>query len=155
MPLTLALLYALPTALAIFIRRKARLAHRVPIIDHARIDRPIVFGVTPDRIDHDVIERWAAVLVMHHLGSKRAPLLIGQAPELVLEDDRHYFPPYEAVFLTRQDALTRVPALAEVLRKLGGSISTEEMRKLNYEVDGLKRDKKVVVREWLVKKGFV
>lgn len=72
-----------------------------------------------------------------------------------LADDRHYFPPYEAVFLTRQDALTRVPALAEVLRKLGGSISTEEMRKLNYEVDGLKRDKKVVVREWLVKKGFV
>ena len=72
-----------------------------------------------------------------------------------LEDDRRYFPPYEAVFLTRKDALARVPALAEALRKLGGAISTEEMRKLNYEVDGLKRDKKIVVHEWLVKKGFV
>jgi osmoprotectant transport system permease protein len=72
-----------------------------------------------------------------------------------LEDDRHYFPPYEAVFLTRQDALTRVPALAEVLRRLGGAIPTDEMRRLNYEVDGLKRDKKIVVHEWLVKKGFV
>ena len=72
-----------------------------------------------------------------------------------LEDDRRYFPPYEAVFLTRQDALTREPALAEALRKLGGAISTEEMRKLNYEVDGAKRDKKIVVHEWLLKKGFV
>jgi osmoprotectant transport system permease protein len=72
-----------------------------------------------------------------------------------LEDDRHYFPPYEGVFLTRQDALARVPALAEVLQKLGGAISTEEMRKLNYEVDGAKRDKKVVIREWLVKKGLI
>jgi osmoprotectant transport system permease protein len=72
-----------------------------------------------------------------------------------LEDDRRYFPPYEAVFLTRRDALTRVPALAEVLQKLGGAISTDEMRKLNYEVDGAKRDKKVVAHEWLVKKGFI
>ena len=72
-----------------------------------------------------------------------------------LEDDRHYFPPYEAVFLTRQDALTRVPALATALQKLAGAISTDEMRRLNYEVDGLKRDKKTVVHEWLVKKGLI
>jgi osmoprotectant transport system permease protein len=72
-----------------------------------------------------------------------------------LEDDRRYFPPYEAVFLTRQDALQRVPALREALKKLAGTISTDEMRKLNYEVDGAKRDKKNVVREWLLKKGLV
>ena len=72
-----------------------------------------------------------------------------------LEDDRHYFPPYEAVFLTRNDALARVPALAEALRKLAAAISTDEMRKLNYEVDGLKRDKKIAVHEWLVKKGLL
>lgn len=72
-----------------------------------------------------------------------------------LEDDRHYFPPYEAVFLARNDALARVPVLAEALRKLAGAISTDEMRKLNYEVDGLKRDRKIAVHEWLVKKGLV
>jgi len=72
-----------------------------------------------------------------------------------LEDDRHYFPPYEAIFLTRSDALARVPALSEALRKLAGAISTDEMRKLNYEVDGLKRDKKTVVHEWLLQKGFI
>jgi len=72
-----------------------------------------------------------------------------------LEDDRRYFPPYEAVFMTRRDTLSRVPALAGVLQKLGGAISTDEMRKLNYEVDGARRDKKVVVREWLVKRGLI
>jgi len=72
-----------------------------------------------------------------------------------LEDDRHYFPPYEGVFLVRKDAFERVAALKEVMQRLAGAISTDEMRKLNYEVDGAKRDKKVVAREWLLKKGFI
>jgi glycine betaine/choline ABC-type transport system substrate-binding protein len=46
-------------------------------------------------------------------------------------------------------------SLHEVMVKLAGAISTDEMRKLNYEVDGARRDKKIVVHEWLVKKGFV
>ena len=59
------------------------------------------------------------------------------------------------VFLTRADALKREPELASVLQKLAGALSTDEMRKLNYEVDGAKRDKKVVVREWLLRRGFI
>lgn len=70
-----------------------------------------------------------------------------------LEDDRHYFPPYEAVLLLRRDALERLPAAREVLRSLAGSISTEEMRRLNYEVDGNKRAAAEVVREWRQAKG--
>ena len=97
------------------------------------------------------------------LASHKVDLIAGNSTDgriaaldlVQLEDDRRYFPPYEAVFLTRKDALVRVPALVEVLQKLGGAISTDEMRKLNYEVDGAKRDKKVVVHEWLVKKGFI
>jgi len=97
------------------------------------------------------------------LASHKVDLIAGNSTDgriaaldlVQLEDDRRYFPPYEAVFLTRQDALARVRALTEVLQRLGGAISTDEMRKLNYEVDGLKRDKKVVVHEWLLKKGFV
>jgi osmoprotectant transport system permease protein len=81
-----------------------------------------------------------------------------------LEDDRHYFPPYEAVFVirrgvnipgTRSNDDRRVDPLVSVMTKLAGGISTDEMRKLNYEVDGAKRDKKNVVHEWLVKKGLV
>lgn len=67
-----------------------------------------------------------------------------------LADDRHYFPPYEAVYLVRQDSLARVPALREVLAKLANAISTDEMRRLNFEIDGNKRDPKEVVKEWLV-----
>ncbi|HEX3142642.1 MAG TPA: ABC transporter permease/substrate-binding protein [Pyrinomonadaceae bacterium] len=80
-----------------------------------------------------------------------------------LEDDRHYFPPYEAVFIMRKnyslpacdDTADCADPVETVMRRLAGSISTEEMRQLNYEVDGAKRDKKIVVHEWLVKKGFV
>ncbi|HEY0320773.1 MAG TPA: glycine betaine ABC transporter substrate-binding protein [Pyrinomonadaceae bacterium] len=71
-----------------------------------------------------------------------------------LEDDRHYFPPYEAVFLTRRDALERVPALSEVLARLGNAITTEEMRRLNYQIDGEKRDRRQVVSDWLKSKGL-
>jgi glycine betaine/choline ABC-type transport system substrate-binding protein len=54
--------------------------------------------------------------------------------------------------LTRKDTLQRVPALSEVLAKLANSISTDEMRRLNYEIDGKKRDRREVVREWLTAK---
>lgn len=58
---------------------------------------------------------------------------------VVLEDDRHFFPPYEAILLHRQDALSRFPALARVLERLRGSIDAETMRKLNarVELDGV------------------
>jgi glycine betaine/choline ABC-type transport system substrate-binding protein len=71
-----------------------------------------------------------------------------------LTDDRRYFPPYEAVYLARQDSLAKTPALQEVLTKLANAISTEEMRRLNYEIDGNKRDLKEVVKEWLAKRGL-
>ena len=83
---------------------------------------------------------------------------------LQLEDDRHYFPPYEGVFVARKDRLLgpevdfagrTVNILRSTMESLAGAISTDEMRKLNYEVDGAKRDKKIVVREWLIKKGFI
>jgi osmoprotectant transport system permease protein len=81
-----------------------------------------------------------------------------------LEDDKHYFPPYEAVFIIRpdiRDATVEVTLdeksrpIRSIMRTLAGAISTDEMRKLNYEVDGARRDPKVVVREWLLKKGFI
>ncbi|MDQ3683983.1 MAG: ABC transporter permease/substrate-binding protein [Acidobacteriota bacterium] len=70
-----------------------------------------------------------------------------------LEDDRHYFPPYEAVILSRRNTLERAPAAREALARLAGAISTEEMRRLNYEVDGRKRAASEVVREWMLSKG--
>ena len=66
-----------------------------------------------------------------------------------LEDDRRYFPPYEAVALVRSEAIEKHPKLREALGRLGGKIDAATMRRLNHEVDGLKRDPGVVAREFL------
>ena len=96
------------------------------------------------------------------LASNKIDLIAGNSTEgrlstldlAQLQDDRHYFPPYEAVYFIRQSTLQGVPVLAEVLQKLANAISTEEMRRLNYEVDGNKKDVRVVVREWIAGKGL-
>ena len=73
----------------------------------------------------------------------------------VLADDRHYFPPYEAVPVVRGDTLIRHPEVNSALAQLSGKISDQEMQQLNYAVDGQHRDVKEVVREFLLKKGLV
>ena len=96
------------------------------------------------------------------LSSKQVDLIAGNSTEgriatldlVQLADDRRYFPPYEAVYLARQDSLARVPALREVLSKLANAISTDEMRRLNSEIDEKKRDPKEVVKEWIGGKGL-
>jgi osmoprotectant transport system substrate-binding protein len=71
-----------------------------------------------------------------------------------LEDDRHYFPPYEAVPLVREATLEKHPEIRSPLEALSGKISEEEMRHLNYEVDGEHRDPAVVVRAFRQAKAF-
>jgi osmoprotectant transport system substrate-binding protein len=73
----------------------------------------------------------------------------------VLEDDRHYFPPYEAVPVIRQQTLQQHPELAQILAELSKTISDEEMQSLNYAVDGQHRDAKEVVHEFLRSKRLV
>jgi osmoprotectant transport system substrate-binding protein len=73
----------------------------------------------------------------------------------VLEDDRHYFPPYEAVPVVREQVLREHPEVAHALAGLAGKISDDEMRQMNYAVDGRHRDVKEVVREFLRGKGLV
>lgn len=67
----------------------------------------------------------------------------------VLQDDKNYFPPYDAAPIMRQQTLTQHPELRQVLQQLGGRISETEMRRLNYQVDGERRDVKQVVQEFL------
>ena len=66
-----------------------------------------------------------------------------------LEDDRHYFPPYEAAPVIRRDTLERYSQIGDVVNRLAGRITNEQMRRLNYAVDAEKRDVKAVVREFL------
>jgi glycine betaine/choline ABC-type transport system substrate-binding protein len=73
---------------------------------------------------------------------------------IVLEDDHHYFPPYEAVPVIRQEALRQHPEVGQALAELGGKISDAEMQQLNFTVDGQHQDVQEVVREFLRKKNL-
>ncbi|HEV8724920.1 MAG TPA: glycine betaine ABC transporter substrate-binding protein [Candidatus Binatia bacterium] len=72
-----------------------------------------------------------------------------------LEDDRHYFPPYDAVPVVRQSTLQKHPEVRSALQQLGGILTVDEMRKLNYAVDGEKRQPGEVAREFLRRKGIL
>ena len=72
----------------------------------------------------------------------------------VLEDDRHYFPPYEAVPVMREEMLQKHPEVKQVLNELTGKITEEDMRQLNYAVDGQHRNVTDVVREFVQKKSL-
>lgn len=74
---------------------------------------------------------------------------------VVLKDDKQYFPPYEAVPIVRSATLKKYPQLRQVIQQLGGLITADEMRRLNYLVEGELRDVKEVVREFLQSKGLV
>jgi osmoprotectant transport system substrate-binding protein len=73
----------------------------------------------------------------------------------VLEDDRHYFPPYDAVPIVRRDTLAKYPEVAPALARLGGAINEEEMRKMNYALDGEKRDAATIARDFLSTKHLI
>src|SRR5580698_5986276 len=66
-----------------------------------------------------------------------------------LEDDKHYFLPYEAVPVIRMQTLQEHPEISQLITDLAGKISDEEMQRLNYAVDGQHRDAKDVVHEFL------
>jgi glycine betaine/choline ABC-type transport system substrate-binding protein len=66
-----------------------------------------------------------------------------------LEDDRRYFPPYEAAPVFRRETLERYPEIREAALLLAGKLTDAEMRRFNYAVDGERRDIKEVVREFL------
>ncbi len=66
----------------------------------------------------------------------------------VLDDDRHYFPPYDAAVVYRTGL---APKCSAALDSLAGVLDDATMRRLNYEVDGRKRRVEDVVREFLRK----
>ena len=65
--------------------------------------------------------------------------LIARYDLRILEDDRHFFPPYEAAALTNASLATRVPTAIVALTELSGRVDVERMRRLNrrVEVDGV------------------
>ena len=74
---------------------------------------------------------------------------------LVLQDDKHLFPPYQIAPVVRQQTLDAYPKIAELLNKLAPLLTDATMQKLNYEVDGNKREPADVAREFLRQNGLI
>lgn len=110
------------------------------------------FAAPPRIMDLGLLTR---ALKEHQVDLIAGNMTDGLIPALdlfVLEDDKHYFPPYEAVPVIREQTLAEHPEIGTALEDLAGKISDAEMRRLNYEVDGEKRDVKEVVSEFLYNK---
>jgi osmoprotectant transport system substrate-binding protein len=112
------------------------------------------FGEKPRVMDLGLIYR---ALVDHQVdvvAGNSTDGLISALGLVALEDDRHYFPPYDAVPVVRRATLERFPALRGALAELAGKISASDIRQMNYAVDGLHREPAVVVSEFRKAKGF-
>jgi osmoprotectant transport system substrate-binding protein len=75
--------------------------------------------------------------------------LIAAMGLVVLDDDRRYFPPYDAAPIVRPDVFQECPAARAAFERLAGRITADDMRAMNYSVDGQKKDATAVVREFL------
>jgi osmoprotectant transport system permease protein len=73
---------------------------------------------------------------------------------VILEDDKKYFPPYQAVPIFNQATLKKYPELVPAINQLTGLISTEDIQTMNYQVDNRSRPVELVVKEWLKSKNL-
>ena len=66
----------------------------------------------------------------------------------ILQDDRHYFPPYEAVPLVREDSIRLHPEIQIAMDQLAGKITAQEMQTMNDAVDARHEDVAQVVQRF-------
>jgi osmoprotectant transport system substrate-binding protein len=112
------------------------------------------FGAKPRVMDLGLIYR---ALVDHQVdvvAGNSTDGLISALGLVALEDDRHYFPPYDAVPIVRTATLEKFPALRGALGDLAGKVSASDIRQMNYAVDGLHREPAAVVSEFRKAKGL-
>jgi osmoprotectant transport system substrate-binding protein len=101
-------------------------------------------------------------LIYRALVDKKVDIVAGNSTDGLIEalhlaplvDDKHYFPPYDAVPIVRRDTLAKFPQLRPALADLANKISPEEMRHLNSEVDANQRDAAAVVRAFRASKSL-
>lgn len=96
-------------------------------------------------------------LLYRAIESQEVDLVVGNTTDgaisaldlTVLDDDRHYFPPYDAVPLVRHEALEQFPIIGTTLDQLAGKISAVDMRRMNYGIVGQHRNTRDIVTEFL------
>ena len=102
-------------------------------------------------------------LTYRALAEKQVDLIAGDSTNgliaalnlFMLEDDRKYFPPYQAVPIFNKNTLKKHPEVAEAIAQLAGKISAEEMRQMNYQVDSQSRRVEEVAENFLKSEGLL
>ena len=101
-------------------------------------------------------------LLYRALEAKQVDMVAGNSTDgpiralgfVVLADDKHYFPPYEAVPLVREDSVKKHPEIQTAITRLAGKVSADEVQAMNDAVDAKHRDVGDVVREFRNRKGL-
>ncbi|MBI3652302.1 MAG: ABC transporter permease subunit [Acidobacteria bacterium] len=112
------------------------------------------FAAPPREMDLSLTYRALAAQQVDLIAGNSTDGLIDKLDLFQLEDDKKYFPPYEAAVVFRQATLQRYPKIVDALKRLEGKLNDAEMRRLNYAVDAEHRSPKEVAREFLAKQDF-
>lgn len=107
------------------------------------------FAAPPTAMDLGLTYRALAEGKMDLIAGNSTDGQIAALDLVALEDDRAYFPPYEAAPVMRAELIRLYPQVARPLAELAGRISDAEMRRLNALADVEHRDIAVIAREWL------
>ena len=113
------------------------------------------FAEAPRIMDLGLITRALKEHQVDLIAGNNTDGLIPALDLFVLEDDRHYFPPYEGVAIIRQQLLKNHPEVGTALDALAGAISDEDMRRMNYAIDGGHKDVASVVRDFLRERKLI
>jgi osmoprotectant transport system permease protein len=109
------------------------------------------FAAPPRAMDLSLIYRALAERQVDLIAGDATNGLIAAYDLSMLQDSRHYFPPYDAVPLARTSVLLRYPAVRAALTSLAGRLTADEMRRMNRAVDEEHQDPAVVARAFLAK----
>jgi len=107
------------------------------------------FIAPPNEMDLALTYRALAAGQVDLIAGNSTDGMIDKLDLFQLEDDRHYFPPYDAAPIVRKAVLDRHPQIATAINTLAGKLTDQEMRRLNYAVDGEHRQPADVARDFL------
>jgi osmoprotectant transport system permease protein len=107
------------------------------------------FGPQPRAMDLSLIYRALADGNVDVIAGDATSALIDRLRLTKLEDNRRYFPPYDAVPIVRTPSLLRHPSIGRALARLAGRVSEADMRAMNAAVDIDHRDVRRVAAEFL------
>jgi len=112
------------------------------------------FGAEPRIMDLGLLYKALTSHQVDLVAGNSTDGLISALGLTVLDDDRHYFPPYQAVPILRSQTARRHPEVLKALEDLAGTIPAQDMQRMNYAVDGQHRDARDVAAEFLKSHGL-